>query len=355
VLAGLAACGRAPAEDAVEPPAVPTISATVAAATTRAMQETLTVRGTIAALPNEDVKVSALVPGRVVALRVAEGDRVTRGQVVASIDVQPFEDQRRQSTAAVAQARADVEHARANLERTQQLFAKGIAAGREVEDARLASATAAAALEQAEAALSVAARQIERAEIRSPIAGFVVRRIVSVGEQVDGTAAEPLIEVASLDRVELAASVPASQLGLVKPGQHVAVSAPAGVEARADGVVVAMAPAIDADTNAGLVRIRFDNRQHVFKVGMFAQGQVALDTHPAAVVVPPAAIVKEGDEAFVYRVVDGTATRTPVEIGLEQPDAVEILKGIAAGDRVLTSSVYGLGEKATLAKPEPER
>jgi RND family efflux transporter MFP subunit len=118
------------------------------------------------------------------------------------------------------------------------------------------------------------------------------------------------------------------------------------------GAVLAIAPAVDVATNTALVRIRINNPQRQLRVGMFAEARLELAEHQQALVVPPPAVVKNDEGAFVYVVTGQTAQRTPVKIGLETKDGVEILSGVTEGQTVLTSSVYGLGEKATLAKPE---
>src|SRR5262245_36932327 len=258
VMSGVA-CGGKSSEEEAEPPAVPTIVADTAAVVRKTLVDEIVVRGTIAAVPNEDVKVSALVAGRVNAVTVAEGDTVREGQVVAELDRQPLDDQRRQALAAVEQAKAQVENARLNLQRNQQLFERGIAAGKEVEDARAQMTVAQSALEQANATLSTADRNIERATVRSPIAGQVVKRTVSVGEQVDGTAAQPIVEIANVDRVELAANVPSKHLARIKVGQAASVSTDAYPDRTFSGTVLAIAPAVDATSNAGLVRVRIAN------------------------------------------------------------------------------------------------
>ena len=345
------ACGQHAADEAAPPQEVPTITAETARVVRRTLADELIVRGTVAAIPNEDVKVSALVPGRVNAVSVAEGDSVGEGQVIAEIDRRPLEDQRRQAAAAVEQARAQLENARLNLQRNEQLFERGIAAGKEVEDARTALASAQAALEQATATLNTATLQIERAQVRAPISGQVVKRMISVGEQVDGTGSQPIVEIANLDRVELAANVPAEQLARVKVGQVATVASDAYRDRMFTGTVLAIAPAIDATTNAALVRIRIANREHLLKVGMFAEARLKLEEHVNALVVPPSAIVRDQEGAAVYVVTGDMAQRTAVGTGLEQKDAVEITAGITEGQTVLTSSVYGLGDKAKLARP----
>jgi membrane fusion protein, multidrug efflux system len=354
-LIGTLGCGGKGAEDAEpEPAEVPTIVAETAPVTRKTLVDELVVRGTIAAVPNEDVKVSALVAGRVNAVTVAEGDSVRQGQVIAQLERQPLEDQRRQAAAAVDQAKAQLENARLALQRNQQLFERGIAAGKEVEDAKKDLASAQAAVDTAAAALSTAERNVERAAVRSPISGQVVKRMVSVGEQVDGTAAQPIAEIANLDRVELAANVPADYLSRVKVGLAATLRSDAYADRTFAGTILAIAPAVDANTNAALARIRANNPGHALKVGMFAEAHVAVAEHANALVVPPSAIVRDTEGAAVYVVSGDTAERKAVEVGLEKPDAVEILSGVSEGQTVLTSSVYGLGEKAKLARPGAE-
>jgi membrane fusion protein, multidrug efflux system len=346
----LSACGRHAATEEGEAAAVPTITADVGRVARQDLVEALTVRGSITAVPNEDVRISALVAGHVIALKVAEGDSVRAGEVVAEIDPHPLEDQLRQATAALSQAKAGLENARLNLARTQRLFERGIAAGKEVEDARNQEAAAQAGVDQAAAALDTAQRQVARTKVTSPIAGQVVKRLVNVGEQVDGTAAQPLLEVANLDRVELAANVPADRLASVRVGQKAEMSA----EGRGDrlvGEVIAVAPAVDPATNAATARIRVANPGRLLKVGMFAQARIAIGERKGALTVPPSALAKdEAGGAAVYVVANGLAQRTPVKIGLETSDAVEIVSGVSEGQPILTSSVHGLGEKAKLGK-----
>jgi membrane fusion protein, multidrug efflux system len=354
VVLAMACGGKGAEEEGAEPADVPTIVAETAPVTRKTIVDELVVRGTVVAVPNEDVKVSALVPGRVNAVTVAEGDSVRQGQVIAELDRQPLEDQRRQAAAGVDQAKAQVENARLALQRNQQLFERGIAAGKEVEDAKKEQAAAQAALEQANAALSIATRNVERAAVRSPISGQIVKRMVSVGEQVDGTAAQPIAEIANLDRVELAANVPADYLSRVKVGLAATLKSDAYADRTFAGTILAIAPAVDAATNAALARIRAPNPGHALKVGMFAEAHVAIAEHANALVVPPSAIVRDQEGAAAYVLTGDTAQRTAVKVGLEQPDAVEILDGLSEGQTVLTSNVYGLGEKAKVTKPGAE-
>jgi RND family efflux transporter MFP subunit len=346
-------CARTSDEGGADEAIVPTIAAEVGKVTRGTIADDLVVRGTIAALPNEDVKVSALVAGRVDAVTVAEGDSVRAGQVVARIDTRTIQDQQKQAEAAGRQAAAQLENAKLNLQRNEQLFTRGVAAGKEVEDARTTVAQAQAALDQATAALNTVGLQLDRAEVRSPIAGQVVKRMVSVGEQVDGTASQPIVEVANIERVELGANVPSEQLAHIAVGDRVTIATDAYPERSFDGQIIAVSPAVDPATNTALVRMRVENSAHLLKVGMFAEARVRLVEHANALLVPTAALSRdESSGAAVYVVNGDTATRTPIKTGLEEDGQVEVLSGVEEAQSVLTTGVHGLGDSVKLAKPQ---
>jgi RND family efflux transporter MFP subunit len=115
------------------------------------------------------------------------------------------------------------------------------------------------------------------------------------------------------------------------------------------GQVIAIAPAVDSATNTTLARIRMENPGRLLKVGMFVQAQVGLSVHRDVLTVPPSAVSKGEHAAAVYVVAGDTATRTEVRLGIETTAAVEVLDGVKEGQRILTSSVHGLGERARLA------
>jgi RND family efflux transporter MFP subunit len=311
------------------------------------ISDTLTLTGTAAAPPNEDVRVSALVPGRIAGLVVAEGDRVQSGQVLAKLDDRPYRDQLQQAEAVEQQARANLENAQLAQKRNEDLFQRGIAARKDLEDARTQESVAAAALRQAEAALELSRLQLTRTQILSPLNGVVAKRFVSVGEQLDGTAAQPIVEVANLRAIEFQANVPASYLGKMRPGEPVRLTSESAGDKKVLGRVVAISPAVDPATGVGLVRIRVPNPDGLLRLGMFLSARVAVDTHAHALVVPPEAVYRdETGEPRVFVVTQDTATAVPVKLGIETKDRVELLAGPKEGDAVVLSGGYGLGDKA---------
>ena len=212
-------------------------------------------------------------------------------------------------------------------------------------------------LQQADAALSVANFQVSRAVIHSPLDGTVVKRFVNVGEQVDGTAAQPIVEIAHLAEVELQANVPSASLGFLKAGQELSLSTEIPGAASIQGRVVAISQAVDVATNSGMVRIRTLNRSGALRLGTFLSAQMAVETHPGATVVPPQAIyLDEARNPHVYRVEGDTAVAVPVKVGIETPSLVELLSGPKLGDSVILTGGYGLTDKAKIrVQGEPKQ
>jgi RND family efflux transporter MFP subunit len=344
-------CSKKAADDeSAAKPETAVAQVTVTPVTIASVSRLLQLTGSVAAVPNRDVKLSALVAGRIENLNVAEGDNVTAGQLIAKIDDHSYRDQVAQAQAGVAHTQADVENAKLNLARNEDLVQRGISARKDLEDARTESSVNEAALKQAQATLSTAQLQLSRTELRSPITGTVVKRFVSGGEQVDGTGAAPLVEIAALSEVELNANVPAADLNRMRVGEAIELTSTALPGKNFTGHVVAVSPSVDPATNSGLVRIRIPNATGELRLGMFLGAQVPVETHPKALTVPAQAIYRDQDgNPRVFLVAGDTATSTAVTLGFETPDKVELLSGVKAGDSVILTGGYGLGDKAKVS------
>jgi RND family efflux transporter MFP subunit len=326
------------------------------------ISEKLSLTGTAAALPNQDVRVSALVSGRIATLTVAEGDPVRAGQVLAKVDDRSYKAQLQQGEAVMQQARANLENAQLTRARNEDLFQRGIVARKDVEDARTQESVAAAGLKQSEASLELARLQVARSEVVSPINGLVAKRFVSVGEQVDGTAAQPIVEIANLREVEFLGNAPAAYLGKLHPGEAVEVTSEAAPGRKFAGHVVAISPAVDPATGVGLVRIRVPNSDGALRMGIFLNADVAIDTHTQALTVPPESVYRDqAGEPRIFVVKQDSATAVPVKLGIETKNRVELLPsesgGVKEGDSVILMGGYGLGDNAqiqTNAQTKPQ-
>jgi RND family efflux transporter MFP subunit len=343
-LAVLAGCGKPSAGKEKADDNAPEV--TVAKVSRQVIQQSLLVSGNLAALPNRDAKLAALVAGRIKAVLVNEGERVAPDQAVAEIDPSSYSEQLRQADAAVAQARANLENAKLSATRNEDLLQRGIAARKEVEDARTQLAVNQAALQQAEAGAATARTQVGRTTIRAPFEGTAVHRFLGVGEQVDGTGSQPVLEVANIDTLELLGTVPASRLSEVGTSENFSFKTESIPEVEFTGHVVAVLPAVDPATNNGTVRIRINNQKHLLKLGMFLTLPLPLKQGQPKLVVPRQSIYPdESGEPHVYKLTGDQAESVAVEVGIQTKDLAEIVSGVNEGDQVIVSGGYGLPEK----------
>jgi membrane fusion protein (multidrug efflux system) len=348
-----AGCSSKPADDQSDDAAAKA-EVTLTKVVRADISETLTLTGTAAAPPNQDVRVSALVPGRIASLDVAEGDRVKAGQTLAKLDNKSYLQQIQQAEAAEQQAKANLENAQLSRTRNEDLFQRGIAARKDMEDARTEQSIAVAALQQADAALELARLQLGRTEITSPLTGIVAKRFVSVGEQVDGTAAQPIVEVANLDEIEFQGNAPSTYLAKIHAGERVDLTAEAIAGQKFPGHVVAISPTVDPTTGVGLIRIRVPNSAGLLRMGMFLSAEIPIDTHTRALVVPPQAIYHdEAGDWRVFIVSQNNATAVPVKVGIQTKESVELLDGVKEGDTVILTGGYGLSDKAAVQVMSP--
>jgi membrane fusion protein (multidrug efflux system) len=324
-----------------EPPAAEKLPVVrVQVARVSRLQPRIAIAGVVLPLPGKDVKVGALVAGRVDQVFVSEGDAVKNGQPLAHIEAQPLKDRLTETDAQRAQTVAAAENARTRLERTRKLFQDGIASRQEVDDARAQLVAAESAVKQAQAAGGTATVQLGRATLRAPIDGVVAAILVPAGQPVDGNAT-PVIEIADTRELDLRAPIAASVAGQLRIGQAAELQVE-GV-GRVVGAVVALAPLVDVATNTVMVRVRVHNQDGRLRGGMFARGAVLLPPRDGVAVPPGALVPGDGGEASQVALVDhdGKVEHRGVRAGAETGDALEV-EGVSAGDRVIVAGGYSL-------------
>lgn len=347
LIAFTAGCGKKEADDEAKSASNAVADVTVTKVKRGSLIQDLSVSGNVAAPPNQDAKVAAQVPGRIARVLVTEGDRVRAGQELAQLEGAQFQDQVRQAEAAVAQAKANVDNAKLAAQRNEDLLARGIAARKEVEDARTQLAVNEGALKSADAALSAARTQFSRTVMMAPFAGTVVKRFLGVGEQTDGTSAQPVFEIANIDTLELMGTVPASRLGEIRTGDAFEIQTTSVPDQKFTAKVVSVLPAVDPATNNGTVRIHIDNPNHLMKFGMYISVELPLKQKGTSLIVPIQAVYPdESGEPHVYKVTGDNAESVAVKLGVQSKTDVEILEGVQEGDTIILSGGYGLPEKS---------
>lgn len=312
-----------------------------------AMTETL--RGRVSAPPGGDLPIASQVAGRVVEIMVHEGDRVTSGTIVANIDGSASQDAVVQADAALAQAKTASANADATLERTRQLVGRGIAAKQELDDANARADQARSGINAAKASSDLAKRTLGRVQVRSTFDGVVTRVWRGVGALVDGTAATPIVQLAATTLAEFNVDATAAQLAGISAGQSAKVKLTIGDDVL-DGTVRTRSTALDSATDLGSVRIAIVMNGPVI-LGVFGTAVVDTGKRDNVLVVPSAAMrgaISDGAELVVCK--DGKAEVRAVKVGWRDDSRLEILEGLADGDRVAIDHVLGLETGAPIVE-----
>ncbi|EMH4161831.1 efflux RND transporter periplasmic adaptor subunit [Pluralibacter gergoviae] len=204
-------------------------------------------------------------------------------------------------------------------------------------------------------------RQVERSGraqallvLRAPRAGYVAKLDTKEGAQV--ATAAPLFELASLDPVWLVVDYPQSQAALLGAGAHIEATTESWPGQRFSGRVSELLPQMDAATRTLKARIVLDNPQQKLKPGMYvrvaAQQQAAA---PAVLAVPQEAVIATGDSSRVIVARDeGHFESVRVVTGVSAGGWTEIRRGLADGDRVVTSGQFLIDSEASLRSALPE-
>jgi len=321
-VAGLAGCGNGGGG----PPAEPIIDVAVARPEKTTVEVTLPAVGTVEA--DERVVLQPEVPGLIESIHFAEGQRVKKGEVL-------FRMRSRKEEAQLAQARADRDLARSNLERARTLAGTKAISQQELD---LMESTVAAR----EATYELEARRLEERVVSAPFDGVVGPREVSVGQYVNaGVALVTLVEDA---QVKVRFRLPDRHLAVLRTGQTARITVNAFRDVRFAGKVDLVNPEVDVSTRTVEARLVVSNPEGKLRPGMFARVELVVGTKSDALVVPETALVPNLEDFAVYRVVEERAQLAPVRIGVRLPGKAEIESGLKAEDVVIVAGTQKVGE-----------
>jgi len=186
---------------------------------------------------------------------------------------------------------------------------------------------------QAKAGVAYAKEQLANTRIHSPLAGIVSTKDVDGGEMVSPGMA--LLHLVSLNTVYFEAAIAEVSVGEVHVGQPVDVTVDSAPDRAYKGLVSEVIPVADAASRTFRVKVSVPNADKSLKPGSFARGEIQLDRHEGALVVPRTALVRRDSQDVVYVVTDGTVREQPVEIGLSNPERAEILNGLDGSEYVV--------------------
>jgi len=343
-LLAAAACGKPAAEETESEAPVPV---KVEEAMLGSIRGVVHATGVISPAPDGELIVIAPEAGRIIDIPRAEGERVAKGDVVVRFEIPSLTADVQRQAAEVQRAQAALATAKANQVRQQQLFDRGIAARKDVEDADRMVADAEAAVGQAEASRAAAITAASRATVRAAFNGVIAKRFHNPGDLVEPAASDPVLRLIDPRRLEVVASVPLSEAPRVVIGAGGWMKAVVTGSADLALKVVSRPAQVEQGTATIPVRLAFAAPQ-TLSAGTPAQVDIDAEQHTNVVLVPAAAIVREGEETAVFVAMGGKAQRRPVKVGLTDGSEAEIASGVKAGEMVIVEGQAGLPDGATI-------
>lgn len=283
--------------------------------------------------------VNARSAGVVRAIAVDVGERVKRGQVLATIDSREVGADRSRANGAAAR----VAVAKENLERQRRLFEEGVASRTAVAEAEREVAEASADLAALRASLSVVGKSAGGAggyALEAPFDGVVTVRGATVGELVEAN--ELIVEVVDPSAVWAELDVPEMDLGGVVPGRRVAVTLDALPGRELQGTVSSVAPAVDPTTRTAKARVPLANADGALHANMFGRARVLRGAERPAVLVPRAAVQRAGGVPLVFvKLADDLFVVRRVTLGAAGSErSIEIEDGLSPGEPVVTTGSF---------------
>jgi cobalt-zinc-cadmium efflux system membrane fusion protein len=301
-----------------------------------AVNTKLVLPGVVESDPARTASVLTPLSGRVIALKVALGDRVARGQALAVIDSpdlgQAFDDDEKAADTARLTEK--------NLGRQEAQNKLGVASDRDLDQARSDHAQAAAEYTRTQARLkTLGVRQDEPPSSRlltvaAPVDGSITALSVAPGNMINDPT-QPMMSIADLSTVWVTALVPEKDVAAVAKNQDAEIRLVAYPDRVLRGRVLFVSAVIEPDSRRNKIRIAFANQDYALKPNMFATVTLMEPTQ-SRVVLPSSALLMNNDRTSVFvATAPWTFERRTVETTLDEGSSVAIRSGVAAGEQVV--------------------
>jgi multidrug efflux system membrane fusion protein len=332
------------------------VPVTVAAAQRQDLPIRLEAIGTVQAF--NTITIRAQVDGQLVEIAFREGQMVRRGDVLARIDPRSYQAQLDQAIAKKAQDEALLANARLDLQRYTQL-ARNEGVSRQQQDtqrAQVAQYEAQVAADQA--AIDAARTQLSFTTIRSPIDGRLGLRLVDQGNIVRAGDATGIVTISQLQPVAVVFTLPQQDLprvqdALARGSVPVQVVRQGEATPRAEGELMTLDSAVDAQTGTIRLKAAFPNEDQRLWPGAFVNVRLEVDRLPGVTTIPLVAVQRGPDGAFAFVVTaERRVEQRPLQLGaITATDAV-VRQGLVPGERVVTSGALRLTPDAAVIPME---
>jgi RND family efflux transporter MFP subunit len=310
--------------------------------TRRDIGPVVTATGVIKPMVGAEVRVGSSASGVVTRLNVQIGKYVKQGEVLADVDSRELDAKRDAAEAAVRLANANLDYARTDLHRKQQLFDDKIIARSELDVALQAYGVADQQYKQAEANLADAVTQLGYTRIVAPISGTVESVTTQEGETVASSFAAPtFVTLLDLSRLEVWAYVDETDIGRIRIGQQAEFTVDTYGDHEFPGQVTAIYPQAQIRDNVVdyIAVVRFKPpRGYVLRPEMTTNVTIIQGQHKNVLSLPIGTVNLEGGRQYVL-VRKGTSTeRRWIRTGLRDDSYWEITGGVDEGEEVLLGS-----------------
>jgi RND family efflux transporter MFP subunit len=360
---------------------------TTVVATEKPIEQLIVVTGTLAA--EQEIVLGMKVAGRISELPVDLGSAVRKNDVIARLDTTDFQLRVRQSEAAlqqsrvrlglspngtdedvnleqlapVRQARAQMDGAKARLDRAQQLSQSGLLAKSDLDatssaykvtEAQYADSLDEArnrqgVLAQRKSELEIARQQLADAVLYAPIEGMIRARTSNVGQYV--AAGATIATVVQMSPLRLRTEVPERESANVRVGMPVRLTVE-GSSGEHQGKVARLSPSFDETNRTLLVETEVANAGGRIRPGAFARAEIVTSSSQRALMVPAASVVTFAGIDRVFTIAGGTASEKRIKTGRRTDAGIEILDGVVTGDQVvLNPGNMTDGEKVLVISP----
>lgn len=308
----------------------------------------------------QTVEATPKTSGRLESVAVHLGDRVSRGQMIAKIEDREMTEQVKQaqasydvSLATIRQRQADLNLAQTNLERSRTLFERQLIPRQTLDDTDARYQSAAAQLDlakaqnaQAKARLDELSINLANTVIASPLSGVVAKRALDPGAWV--TPSSSFVSVVDITVVRLVASIVERDVRFVAAGMPAEVEVDAFPGETFEGTVARVAPVLDPATRTAQIEVEIQNPDFRLKPGMYARVTFVTQRHEGVLVVPLVALADLGGKRGLFLPDIGEAGNTAhfqeIEVGLMDPERVEVLSGVSEGQTIVTTGAAALRE-----------
>lgn len=296
--------------------------------------------------------VSAKIQGRLSELRVEEGSRVRQGDTLARLEDSDYAASVERARAAVQQADANVFENRRQLALAEKLAQQNVVAVDQRDAAVSRVKLAEAGLAQARADLVYAEAQLQNTIIRAPFSGVVVKKMAEVGESVApippgvnlSTSSGAIVALADLDTLEVEADVAEANVAKLADAQPAEVTVEAFPGQRYKAVLRQVIPTADRTKATVMVKVTILDKDRNLKPEMSAKvtflekdAPPAANAAPARVVtIPSAALARRDGKPVVFEVVEGKARLRAVSPGGERDGRVVVRTGLSGGEALVS-------------------